>query len=77
MTGSSRGLGLLIARELTRRGCRVMLCARDDDELARAERMLREEGADVRSLACDITDEQAPGGSWRRPRPRSAPWTSW
>ncbi|WP_240003355.1 SDR family NAD(P)-dependent oxidoreductase [Streptomyces cinnamoneus] len=61
VTGSSRGLGLLIARELTRRGCRVMLCARDDDELARAERMLREEGADVRSLACDITDEQAPG----------------
>ncbi|MCA6096586.1 SDR family NAD(P)-dependent oxidoreductase [Streptomyces sp. SCA3-4] len=61
VTGSSRGLGLLIARELGRRGCRVMLCARDADELSRAERLLRDEGvADVRSLACDITDAQAP-----------------
>ncbi|MEU4211755.1 SDR family NAD(P)-dependent oxidoreductase [Streptomyces sp. NPDC026206] len=59
VTGSSRGLGLLIARELTRQGCKVMLCARDAEELAGAERMLRDEGADVRSTACDITDEPA------------------
>ncbi|GHC67845.1 SDR family NAD(P)-dependent oxidoreductase [Streptomyces cinnamoneus] len=61
VTGSSRGLGLLIARELGRRGCRVMLCARDGDELGRAERLLRDEGvAHVRSLACDVTDARAP-----------------
>ncbi|MGK5545948.1 SDR family NAD(P)-dependent oxidoreductase [Streptomyces sp. URMC 127] len=60
VTGSSRGLGLLIARELGRRGCRVMLCARDAEELSRAEAMLRDEGAQARSVACDLTDEDAP-----------------
>jgi len=33
VTGGSRGLGLLIAEELGRRGCRVMICARDTEEL--------------------------------------------
>ncbi|MCQ8771891.1 SDR family NAD(P)-dependent oxidoreductase [Streptomyces telluris] len=61
VTGSSRGLGLLIARELARRGCRVMLCARDAEELSRAEAMLREEGVEARSLTCDLTDEATPG----------------
>jgi short-subunit dehydrogenase len=36
ITGGSRGLGLLIAQELERRGCNVVLVARDQDELARA-----------------------------------------
>ncbi|MFI9722039.1 SDR family NAD(P)-dependent oxidoreductase [Streptomyces sp. NPDC052396] len=60
VTGASRGLGLLIARELARSGCQVMLCARSADELAAAKRMLRDEGAEVRSLACDITQEGVP-----------------
>ncbi len=60
VTGSSRGLGLLVARELARHGCRVMLCARDADALARAERQLRAEGARVESTRCDITDTDAP-----------------
>ncbi|MFJ6382486.1 SDR family NAD(P)-dependent oxidoreductase [Kitasatospora sp. NPDC092039] len=60
VTGSSRGLGLLVARELARHGARVMLCARDPDALGRAERRLRDEGADVASLSCDITRPEAP-----------------
>ncbi|MGW3071290.1 SDR family NAD(P)-dependent oxidoreductase [Kitasatospora sp. NPDC001132] len=60
VTGASRGLGLLIARELVRRGCRVMLCARDPAELARAERYLRDEGAAVAACACDLNDSDAP-----------------
>ncbi|MGW2863128.1 SDR family NAD(P)-dependent oxidoreductase [Streptomyces sp. NPDC001205] len=60
VTGSSRGLGLLIARELTRRGCRVMLCARGAEGLATAERKLRAHGAEVSTLACDITEPGAP-----------------
>ncbi|KNB50488.1 SDR family NAD(P)-dependent oxidoreductase [Streptomyces caatingaensis] len=60
VTGSSRGLGLLIARELARRGCRVLICARDGAELGRAERMLCAEGArEVRALACDVTGPSA------------------
>ncbi|MEU3372576.1 SDR family oxidoreductase [Streptomyces sp. NPDC006660] len=60
VTGSSRGLGLLIARELASRGCRVMLCARGAEGLGLAERKLRAVGAEVASSACDITDEDAP-----------------
>ncbi|MBC2879023.1 MULTISPECIES: SDR family NAD(P)-dependent oxidoreductase [Streptomyces] len=59
VTGASRGLGLLIARELGRRGCKVLICARDGEELCRAERMLRAEGAEVRALACDVTGPSA------------------
>ncbi|MEU1823169.1 SDR family oxidoreductase [Streptomyces abikoensis] len=58
VTGSSRGLGLLIARELARRGCSVMLCARDAAELKRAEAFVREScgnGTRVRSVTADVT----------------------
>ena len=33
VTGASRGLGLLLARELGRQGCPLVICARDSDEL--------------------------------------------
>ncbi|MEV4742093.1 SDR family NAD(P)-dependent oxidoreductase [Streptomyces sp. NPDC049555] len=59
VTGSSRGLGLLVARELGRRGCAVMLCARDEAGLRRAERMLREDGAEVASVAADVSEPSA------------------
>jgi NAD(P)-dependent dehydrogenase (short-subunit alcohol dehydrogenase family) len=36
VTGGSRGLGLLLARELANAGCKLALCARDEAELARA-----------------------------------------
>jgi NAD(P)-dependent dehydrogenase (short-subunit alcohol dehydrogenase family) len=55
VTGSSRGLGLALARELARRGCRVVLCARDAAELERAQANVAAIGADVRALTCDVT----------------------
>jgi NAD(P)-dependent dehydrogenase (short-subunit alcohol dehydrogenase family) len=60
VTGASRGLGLLLARELARQGCSLIICARDPAELGRAAVRLREEGADVASVACDVTAEDAP-----------------
>ena len=33
VTGGSRGLGFLVAEELARAGCRVVICARDPREL--------------------------------------------
>ena len=36
ITGGSRGLGLVMARQLAAEGARVALMARDEDELARA-----------------------------------------
>ena len=36
ITGGSRGLGLGLAREFARRGCRIVICGRDEDALTRA-----------------------------------------
>jgi NAD(P)-dependent dehydrogenase (short-subunit alcohol dehydrogenase family) len=55
VTGGSRGLGLLIARELGRHGASVVLMARDQAELDRAERKLRGEGLDISTVAGDVS----------------------
>jgi NAD(P)-dependent dehydrogenase (short-subunit alcohol dehydrogenase family) len=56
ITGGSRGLGLAIARELGRAGCRLVICARDERELAAAESELTARGADVMAVRCDVAD---------------------
>jgi len=56
VTGGSRGLGLLIARELATRGFRLAVCARDRTELAAAEVDLTRRGAEVLAVACDVAD---------------------
>ncbi|WP_407289148.1 SDR family NAD(P)-dependent oxidoreductase [Streptomyces sp. BP-8] len=45
VTGGSRGLGLLLARQLLPRGCDVVLLARDASELSRAVAKLDVPGA--------------------------------
>src|SRR4051812_1888896 len=57
ITGGSRGLGLVLARELVARGARVAICARDDEELRLASAELRHDGGQVFSLTCDITNQ--------------------
>jgi NAD(P)-dependent dehydrogenase (short-subunit alcohol dehydrogenase family) len=59
ITGGSRGLGLVLARLAVAEGARVAICARDEQELARARQDLLTYGAaekDVLALARDITD---------------------
>jgi short-subunit dehydrogenase len=56
VTGGSRGLGFLIARELVREGCRVVICARDATELERARRDLSADGAQILAIPCDVTE---------------------
>jgi len=46
ITGGSRGLGLVLAREFASEGARLVLCARDEDELERARLELESRGAD-------------------------------
>src|SRR5579862_7775599 len=55
ITGGSRGLGLLVARELAARGCRVAICARDAEELERAAGQLRSFSPDILTIPADVT----------------------
>ncbi len=56
ITGGSRGLGLELARELAREGCKLVICARDEDELDRARKDLEKQGAEVLAVPCDVTN---------------------
>lgn len=60
ITGGSRGLGFALAGEALRRGARVALCARDEEELSMARHKLQfracRDGADnILSVQCDVT----------------------
>ncbi len=59
ITGGSRGLGLVIAREFARHGARIALCARDDDELDRAASDLAGRGAHVITVCCDVSRQDS------------------
>jgi NAD(P)-dependent dehydrogenase (short-subunit alcohol dehydrogenase family) len=56
VTGGSRGLGLLLARQLAAEGAAVAICARDEAELARAEADLEQRGSRVLAVPCDLTE---------------------
>jgi short-subunit dehydrogenase len=59
VTGASRGLGLLLATELARRGCRLLICARDQAGLDLAAGQLRGTGAVVATVACDVSEPES------------------
>src|SRR5438270_11653788 len=50
ITGGSRGLGLAVAEEFAKFGAQVAICARDEQELARA----RPQRGDIGALVCGI-----------------------
>ncbi len=55
VTGGSRGLGLALARELAAQGCQLAICGRDADTLERARTDLRDRGAEVLAVRCDVS----------------------
>ncbi len=55
ITGGSRGLGLLMARELRKQGARVALLARNREELMRAKEQLGDDSR-VLTIACDVAE---------------------
>jgi NAD(P)-dependent dehydrogenase (short-subunit alcohol dehydrogenase family) len=59
ITGGSRGLGFAIALEAAARGARIVLCGRDQNTVDRAAGRLRERGAEVLGLTCDVRDPQS------------------
>ncbi|HSV56284.1 MAG TPA: SDR family NAD(P)-dependent oxidoreductase, partial [Magnetospirillaceae bacterium] len=56
VTGSSRGLGFILARGLARAGARVALNGRDEAALEVAAGRLRAEGLTALTSAFDVTD---------------------
>src|SRR4051812_40062367 len=58
ITGGSRGLGLVLARQFAAQGADITLLARDDEGLERAVIDIASRGADVLAIPCDITDQR-------------------
>jgi NAD(P)-dependent dehydrogenase (short-subunit alcohol dehydrogenase family) len=58
ITGGSRGLGLLVAREVGRQGAHVVIAARDEAELRRAQQDLVSQGIRTSILVADVSSEE-------------------
>jgi NAD(P)-dependent dehydrogenase (short-subunit alcohol dehydrogenase family) len=70
VTGGSRGLGLVLARELVAEGAKVAICARDESELSRARSELQGATDDVLALPCDLTQRDQVDAMLARVRER-------
>jgi NAD(P)-dependent dehydrogenase (short-subunit alcohol dehydrogenase family) len=57
ITGGSRGLGLVLAREFAAEGAHLAILAREPGELQLAAEELRSRGADVLAEVCDVRDQ--------------------
>ena len=67
ITGGSRGLGLAIAHRFGRAGLKLVLAARNEEELNHARHQLLHSGAvanedDILLVACDLTDPAQAAG---------------
>jgi NAD(P)-dependent dehydrogenase (short-subunit alcohol dehydrogenase family) len=58
ITGGSRGLGLVMARQLLQQGARLAIGARDTSELERARGDLGQDDGRVLTVSCDISDRE-------------------
>jgi NAD(P)-dependent dehydrogenase (short-subunit alcohol dehydrogenase family) len=66
ITGGSRGLGFVIARQLAAECARLALIARTADDLDVAAAKLRESGADVLPITCDVGHREQAADAVRR-----------
>jgi len=62
ITGSSRGLGFQLAREFAAQGCKVVMCARVQEELDKAQAQFEDWNIEVFSLVCDVSDQSQVNG---------------
>lgn len=58
VTGGSRGLGLELSRQLGRKGARLAICSRTEEQLENAKRELGFSGTEVLALRVDITSKE-------------------
>jgi short-subunit dehydrogenase len=58
ITGASSGIGKAIAEEYAKHGARIVIAARQQDKLTEAQSQLIELGAEVLSVAADVSKEE-------------------
>lgn len=59
ITGASSGIGLATARKAAKRGARVMLTSRDEEDLRRAVLSISSEGGHASYVVADVADPEA------------------
>ncbi len=59
LTGASRGIGLALAKQFVKAGCRLLLTGHEEDELRARSDDLRVLGARVETMAADLTDPRS------------------
>jgi short-subunit dehydrogenase len=59
ITGGSKGLGFVIAKQLVKENCRLALCARDMEELMDAREEIKKAGGNALISVCDVSDKHA------------------
>lgn len=56
ITGGSDGIGLATAMRLATEGCKVIICGRRPEMLAKAEAAIREKGGAIEAIQLDVAD---------------------
>jgi NAD(P)-dependent dehydrogenase (short-subunit alcohol dehydrogenase family) len=59
ITGANRGIGLEAARQLARRGFRVIIASRDEGKGRSAAERIRADGGNASALALDVADSES------------------
>jgi NAD(P)-dependent dehydrogenase (short-subunit alcohol dehydrogenase family) len=77
VTGGSRGLGLLLAKEFAKHGARVAICARDPEELQKAKTLIKVSASKVLTIQADMTIREEAEFAWKKSRASSARSTFW
>ncbi|WP_128476197.1 SDR family NAD(P)-dependent oxidoreductase [Halorussus pelagicus] len=57
VTGASRGIGAAVARRFADEGARVVVCAREQDELDAVVADIEDAGGEVKGMRADVRDE--------------------
>src|SRR5436309_779464 len=65
ITGANRGIGLETARQLARRGCHVVIGARDEEGGRAAVQTVQAEGGQANFLPLDVSSSESVGAAAR------------